>query len=107
MCNVPPFWDGYVSLKKELAELFEVCNKQNVSVHKSLWAAVQVVQREIYSPRMENPCSPENAMNINIFELKLEPAHFARFLSPIQKMSPRNPKKCHQEIPTKISEKTQ
>ena len=78
MCNVPPFWDGYVSLKKELAELFEVCNKQNVSVHKSLWAAVQVVQREIYSPRMENPCSPENAMNINIFELKLEPGTLRR-----------------------------
>ena len=66
--------DGCVCLIKELAEVFEVCNKQNVSVHKSLWAAVQVVQREIYSPRMENPCSPENAMNINIFELKLEPA---------------------------------
>ena len=58
------FW--MVSLKKELAELFEVCNKQNVSIHKSLWAAVQVLQREIYCHRMENPCSRENAMNINI-----------------------------------------
>ena len=36
-------------------------------------------------------------MNINIFELKLEPAHFARFLSPIQKMSPRNPNKNFRE----------
>ena len=51
---------------KKMAKLFKVCNKQNVSVHKSLWPAVQVVQREIYCHRMENPCSRENAMNINI-----------------------------------------
>ena len=57
------FW---MVFRKELSELFEVCNKQNVSIHKSLGAAVQVVQREIYCPRMENPCSRENAMNINI-----------------------------------------
>ena len=49
--------------------MFEACNKQNVlRIHKSLeWAAaVQVAQREIYCHRMENPCSRENAMNINI-----------------------------------------
>ena len=49
-------------------KLFEACNKQNVlRIHKSLeWAAVQVAQREIYCHRMENPCSRENAMNINL-----------------------------------------
>ena len=78
--------DGTVSVIKELPELFEVCNKQNVSIHKSLWPAVQALQREIYCHRMENPCSRENAMNINIFELKLEPSTLRRIFITAIKM---------------------